>query len=259
MNNRSSATRIEVVHSRGLDADGGSKERQSLADRVYDDIKEAIFDFQMAPGERFAEQELATRFGVSRTPLRFALHVLAKENFLIRVDGHARWQVKPIDLNYFDDLYDFRTEIEIVAVKRLCLMDPMPNLSRLTNFWCCSIDQRESNGREIARQDEHLHSALVALTGNSEMLRTHRKLNELIRIIRRLDFVDPVRIEAAFEEHTEILSAVISRRAEVAEMLLRAHISASRKEIRQITLHKLIEARQLTASPNKTEPTLKES
>lgn len=259
MTNRSSATRIEVVHSRDLDSDAGSKERPRLADRVYDDIKEAIFDFKMAPGERFAEQELATRFGVSRTPLRFALHVLAKENFLTRVDGHARWQVKPIDLNYFDDLYDFRTEIEIVAVKRLCRMAPMPDLSHLINFWCCPSDKRESDGREIARQDEHLHSSLVALASNSEMLRTHRNLTELIRIIRRLDFVDPVRIEAAFEEHIKILNAVTCRRADQAEMLIRAHISASRTEIRQITLHKLIEARQLTASPNKTEPKIKES
>lgn len=259
MTNRNSATRIEVVHNRDVDADVESKERPSLADRVYNELKEAIFNFQMAPGERFAEQELATRFGVSRTPLRFALHVLAKENFLIRVDGHARWQVKPIDLNYFDDLYDFRTEIEIVAIKRLCRMDPMPDLTQLTDFWCCPISERESDGRAIAQQDEHLHSALVALAGNSEMLRTHRNLTELIRIIRRLDFVEPVRIKAAFEEHIKILNAVTSRRAQLAEMLLRAHISASRTEIRQITLHKLIEARQLTASPSKTESKLRES
>jgi len=255
MTNRKSAARIEVVHNR----DGEGKERPRLAERVYDDIKEAIFDFQMAPGERFAEQELATRFGVSRTPLRFALHVLAKENFLTRVEGHARWQVKPIDLNYFDDLYDFRTEIEIVAVKRLCRMDPMPDLTELTQFWCCPVDQRETDGRAIARQDEHLHSALVALAGNKEMLRVHQNLTELIRIIRRLDFVDPIRIEAAFEEHIKILNAVISRRAEQAEMLVRSHINASRAEIRQITLHKLIEARRLTTSPDKTTPMLQRS
>ncbi|MFK7965648.1 MAG: GntR family transcriptional regulator [Burkholderiaceae bacterium] len=257
MRNQSSATRIEVVHNR----DGAieNTERPRLADWVYEEIKEAIFEFRMTPGERFAEQELATRFGVSRTPLRFALHVLAKENFLMRVEGHACWQVKPIDLNYFDDLYDFRTEIEAIAIRRLCRTAPMPDLSRLTEFWCCPIDQRESDGREIARQDEHLHSTLVELAGNSEMLRTHRNLTELIRIIRRLDFVDPVRIEAAFDEHIQLLSAVISRRADQAELLIRAHIDASRAEIRQITLHKLMQAQQLTAPAPKKAPVWQES
>ncbi|MEY8875590.1 MAG: GntR family transcriptional regulator, partial [Leptothrix sp. (in: b-proteobacteria)] len=69
-------------------------EHGTLGQAVYERIKADIFDFRMAPGQRYSEQELANQFGVSRTPLRFALHVLAREGYLDRVGGHAGWLVK---------------------------------------------------------------------------------------------------------------------------------------------------------------------
>ena len=101
----------------------------------------------------------------------------------------------------------------------------------------------------MAREDEKLHTTLVALAGNREMLRTHTDLTERIRIVRRLDFIEPARIEAAFEEHDKILGAVMARRAADAEMLIRAHIGASRAEIRHISLHRLALATERGREP----------
>ena len=219
-------------------------ERVTVAQQVYDQLKDDLFEFRMAPGQRYSEQELANRLGVSRTPTRFALHVLAREGYLVRVDGHAGWQVKPFDLAYFEDLYDFRTQIELIAVRRLCAMDPAPDLSELCDFWRVPKRARDLDGRTVAQQDEKLHSTLVALAGNAEMLRTHRDLTERIRIIRRLDFIEPARIKAAYDEHDKILRALLTRRTADAELLIRAHIEASRAEIRHITLHRLALAQQ---------------
>lgn len=214
-------------------------DRGTLASSVYERLKDDIFEFRMAPGHRYSEQELATRLGVSRTPTRFALHVLAREGYLVRVEGHAGWQVKPFDLAYYEDLYDFRTQIELIAVRRLCAMDPAPDLSELCDFWRVAKRNRNLDGRTVAREDEKLHSTLVALAGNAEMLRTHRDLTERIRIIRRLDFIEPARIKSAYDEHDKILAALLVRRVSEAERLIRAHIEASRAEIRHITLHRL--------------------
>ncbi len=219
-------------------------ERSTLAQVVYERLKEDIFDFRMAPGQRYAEQELANRLGVSRTPLRFALHILAREGYLQRIEGHTSWQVRPFDLDYFEDLYDFRVQIEVIAVRRLCAMDPAPDLRELCAFWRVPKRQRVLDGQIVARQDEKLHSTLVALAGNREMARTHTDLTERIRIIRRLDFIEPARIKAAFDEHDKILAAVLARRAGDAEMLLKAHIGASRAGIRHISLHRMALAAQ---------------
>ena len=241
--NKATDKRIDVVHETTGEGTGDA-ERGTLGQAVYDRIKEDIFEFRMAPGQRYSEQELANRLGVSRTPLRFALHVLAREGYLDRVGGHAGWLVKPFDLAYYEDLYDFRIQIELIAVKRLCAMDPAPDLGELCAFWRVPKRSRVLDGQTVAREDEKLHSTLVALAGNKEMLRTHTDLTERIRIIRRLDFIEPARIKAAFDEHDKILGALLARRAGEAEMLIKAHIGASRAEIRHITLHRLSLAAQ---------------
>lgn len=244
LNGPRTEARVVVVHDAPRDG-----EKATLAQAVYERLKDDIFEFRMAPGERYAEQELADALGVSRTPLRFALHLLAREGYLDRVGGHAGWLVKPLDLAYYEDLYEFRTQIELIAVRRLCTMDPAPDLGELRAFWCVPRRARVMDGKTVAREDEKLHSTLVALAGSREMLRTHTDLTERIRIIRRLDFIEPARIGAAFDEHEKILAALLARKAGDAEMLVRAHIGASRAEIRHITLHRLSLAAQHTAAP----------
>ena len=233
--------RIEVVSDTSDTSDSAvpEAERATLGQAVYERIKDEIFEFSMAPGQRYSEQELANRFGVSRTPLRLALHVLAREGYLERVGGHAGWLVKPFDLSYYEDLYDFRTQIELIAVRRLCAMDPAPDLRELCAFWRVPKRSRDMDGKVVAREDEKLHTTLVALAGNKEILRTHSELTERIRIIRRLDFIEPARIKDAYDEHDKILGALLARKAGDAEMLIKAHIGASRAEIRHITLHRL--------------------
>lgn len=222
--------------------DAGGEEKSTLAQQTYARVKEDIFEFRMAPGQRYSEQELANRLGVSRTPLRFALHVLAREGYLVRLDGHACWQVKPFELGYYDDLYDFRTQLELIAVRRLCALDPAPDLGQLCAFWLAPQRQRAADGVTVAREDERFHSALVALAGNAEMQRTHASLTERIRIVRRLDFISAERIAAAFDEHAGILRALLARRADEASDLIQGHIGASRHEISRITLQRLAQA-----------------
>ena len=83
--------------------------------------------------------------------------------------------------------------------------------------------------------------------GNDEMARVHWDVTERIRIIRRLDFTRPDRIEATYVEHAKILRAVMQRKADQAQLLLRSHIEQSKAEVRKITLHTLQTARERAA------------
>ena len=88
--------------------------------------------------------------------------------------------------------------------------------------------RRLLDGRRVAELDEAFHCALVEAAGNPEMAQVHRDVTEKIRIVRRLDFTKDFRIDATYEEHGAILSAVLARRAdEAARLLLRAHIGMS--------------------------------
>ncbi len=101
----------------------------------------------------------------------------------------------------------------------------------------------------VAAWDEAFHCTLVEAAGNAEMARVHREVTERIRMIRRLDFTQPSRITATYDEHSKILRAIQRKRGDQAALLLRAHIEASQAEVRKITLHQVHLARQLGTSP----------
>ena len=103
-------------------------------------------------------------------------------------------------------------------------------------------EQRLTDGPTVSGMDERFHEQLVMAAGNQEMARIDQDLTERLRIIRRLDFTKPPRLEATYNEHQAVLEAILHRRVEQAQMLLRAHIEESRNEVRKITVHMLHEA-----------------
>ena len=213
-----------------------------LAESVYARVKRDIFDFVLTPGQRFSENELAGRLGVSRTPVREALYRLGQEG-LIQVLSKSGWTVRPLDFQYIDDLYDLRVVLETAAVRRLCERVPMPQLDELRETWLGAPEERSADGAAVSVLDEAFHSALVLAAGNAEMSRVHADVTERIRVIRRLDFMYAERIRTTYTEHAQILRSVLRRKAEQATLLLRAHIETSKAEVRKISLHKLFEAK----------------
>ncbi len=219
------------------------KKSSNLADRIYQQLKSDIFDFRLMPGDRFSENEIAERMGASRTPVREALFRLQRESY-VDVLFRSGWQVKPFDFDYFEELYDVRTILECAAVRKICEQENnSPKLDDLIRIWCVPESERLEDGSTLSRLDERFHEMLVEAAGNTEMARIHHDLTERLRIIRRLDFTKPPRIDATYQEHSSILDAIQHRRCEQAQIQLRAHIESSRNEVRKITLHMLHEAR----------------
>jgi DNA-binding GntR family transcriptional regulator len=104
--------------------------------------------------------------------------------------------------------------------------------------------ERLTDARAVGELDEQFHATLARATGNEELARVHWDVTERIRVVRRLDFTRPDRIEATYAEHAKILRQIIQRKAEPARALLKAHIELSKVEVRKISLAALHEARQ---------------
>lgn len=216
--------------------------RVNLTERIYQAIKNDIFEFRLLPGERFSENEVALRMEASRTPVREALSRLQREGF-VEVSFRSGWQVMPFDFEKFEQLYDVRIVLEMAAVKRLCEMDSQADLDDLKAIWLVDREDRISEGPVVCELDEQFHKQLVAATGNGEMARIHHDITERLRIIRRIDFTQQPRIEATYDEHAKILRNIIKRRSDDVQLLLKSHIEASKAEVRRITLHMLYQAR----------------
>ncbi|PVZ16375.1 MULTISPECIES: GntR family transcriptional regulator [unclassified Pseudomonas] len=223
-----------------------SKDRpDNMAERIYQQLKNDIFEFRLLPGDRFSETDVAERVEASRTPVRQALYRLEREGYL-EVYFRSGWQVRPFDFNYFEELYDVRIVLETAALARLGQADieANPVLEELRRLWLVPASERLADTQQVSALDERFHCALVQATGNSEMARMHFEITEKIRIIRRLDFTQVPRINATYEEHGQILTAIFQRRTEQAQQLLKSHIEISKKEVRKITIHMLHMARQ---------------
>ncbi|MBD8162240.1 GntR family transcriptional regulator [Erwinia persicina] len=223
---------------------------EALADRVYQQLKNDIFDFRLMPGDAFSENEVADRFAVSRTPVRQALFRLEREGY-VEVWHRRGWQVRQFDFAYFEELYDLRIVLECEAVKRLCLLpagEAERLLARPIGVWI--TEPPLADGITVSLHDEAFHIALVAAAGNSEMTRIHGELTEKIRIIRRLDFTREDRISATYNEHASILRAILHQHSEEARRILTDHIAVSRAEVRKITVHMLQQARHHIVSSN---------
>ncbi len=217
--------------------------RVALAEQAYTQLKAELHDFLWLPGERASELEIAHRLGMSRTPVREALFRLRNEGFL-EVEAKTGWTVKPIDFARIDQIYDLRIVLETASLARLAQMSEEPaQLQALKDVWLVPAAERLSDGRAVGALDEQFHAQLVAAAGNEEISRVHREVTERIRIVRRLDFTRGDRIDATYAEHAKILRAVIQRKTEAAQMLLKSHIEQSKVEVRKITLHALQEAR----------------
>ncbi|MFM0285890.1 GntR family transcriptional regulator [Paraburkholderia megapolitana] len=217
----------------------------ALAEQVYQRLKTDIFSFRLFPGDRFSENDIAQYYGVSRTPMRDGLFRLQREGYL-EVGFRRGWKVAQIDFDQLDQLYDLRIVLELAALERLGADDaPHAAIDTLKAIWCIEPEQRESDSVVMFAMDEDFHRQLVAATGNGEMLRVHNDVTERIRIVRRLDFLKPHRTSATYEEHGKMLQLIERARVAEASILLRAHITQSKLEVRKITLSMLAAARDV--------------
>jgi len=76
-------------------ATAGVAHERSLAETAYEKLKASIFDFELLPGDRFSETDIAGRLSMSRTPVRDALYRLEREGYL-QVHLRVGWSVRPM-------------------------------------------------------------------------------------------------------------------------------------------------------------------
>jgi DNA-binding GntR family transcriptional regulator len=223
-----------------------------LSETVYQDLRDDIFAFRLLPGDRFAENDVAERLQVSRTPVREALMRLQSEGL---VRGHFRngWEVVPIDLARFAALYDLREMIETYAVRKLCEPGEQPArrllLAEVGHAWRVSPAQRLDDGLAVAELDERFHLALVGAAGNPETDSVYQHVTDRIRIMRRLDFAYGDCVAETYDEHVAILAAIEARAAGDAVTLIERHIEDSHAVVEQLTIERLEQVRTAAVHP----------
>lgn len=225
----------------------------SRADRIYESLREDIFELRLLPGDRFTEGAVAARFAVSRTPAREALQRLQGDG-LMRGYVRGGWEVAPIDCSRFDDLYEMRELIETFAIRRVCDLHArrvpavQQTLDALAAIWAVPLADRLADGNRVAALDEAFHLALVDAAGNAELSAAQRRVTDCIHVAHRLGFLYGQRVGETYEEHAALLDAIRAGDGEEAAALAARHVRRCQAEVCGVGMQRLVQARDAAAA-----------
>lgn len=204
----------------------------SSVERVYKTLREQAIRFEIRPGDRINEVELARQLGVSRTPLREALNRLTSDGFLSIVPGKGFFG-RRLDVKEVFDLYEMRLKLE-VALAELAVDRADPNaIDSIRAFLDVSaVEDASRTIDELVDLDESFHEQVAALSGNALMLQTLRSVNARMRFVRWINMENGRRVGTQ-AEHRAILEAIAAKDRIEASRLLHIHIDGRLEQIQQ--------------------------
>ena len=212
--------------------------------QIYQDLRQMIMDFDLFPGTRVTETELAESFKVSRTPVREALQRLELEG-LLTIRPKQGCFVRPVDIQTISEYYDVRVALEAMAVELACQNMSDEQIDELLDFWNPKNRTMQTDYREKIREVEELfHLVIAEGSGNPVLANYIKDVNDHIRIIRRLGFPDEQSIKETYEEHYSLCRLLKARDAEQAKHDMIKHIRKSQGIARSVTLSQLQQHRK---------------
>ena len=218
-------------------APGEALEAPTLARRTFDSIKGDIIDGELPQGSKIVESDLALKYGISRGPLREAIHRLEQIKLIVRVP-HAGSRVVTLDSKMMEDIYVAREALEGMAARLAARLMTETEVAALLDL----LDQHEAaiaetDGKAYFQHegDIDFHFRIAAASRNRWILENlNGELYQLIRMCRRQSGQVPARAPAALTQHRQIAAAIAARDEELAEILMRRHISGAWQIVKRI-------------------------
>ncbi|TXY70536.1 GntR family transcriptional regulator [Vibrio cholerae] len=225
-----------MMKSSPLVRQASTEKESTKSENLTEYLIEAIVEGQLAPGGKISEPELAKQFQVSRGPLREALMRVEGLGLIERIPhiGARVIQLSPIKLV---ELYAVREALEGMAARlaaRNITEIELAGLESLLSTHSTHIDQVEGASYFHQQGDFDFHYRIIQASRNQQLIGL--LCDELYHLLRMYRYQSPrshSRPVEALEEHKFILRAIRQRDEELAEMLMRRHISRSRQLIEQ--------------------------
>lgn len=212
-------------------------EERTLSDKASSRLTQAIVTGELAQGQKLSEADLATRFGISRGPLREAIRQLEGMRLVTRVP-HAGARVVMLDKSMLADLYRVREALEGMACRMAAQAMSQEEIDTL--FMLLNRHEEEINAADgltyfQSEGDFDFHFQ-IALGSRNQMLidLLAGELYQLLRMCRYRTSHLAKRTRPALQQHRQIAEAIAERDGDLAELLMRRHISGAWKSISQI-------------------------
>lgn len=198
--------------------------RTTVRERVCDVLRDMIVTGQLEAGQLLHHGSLANQLGISRTPLREALHTLAAEG-LVFFDSNNRASVVKPGTSQLQEIYEIRLALEVLAGRHAAELSTPLHANGVQQI----VDAMRTitDPLEWANQNGAFHSELYAITGNEQLL-------ELIEVMRNRSKLyitvlarNHLNQEHASEEHQQMVDALRNNSPDEMERIIRQHLNAT--------------------------------
>ena len=208
--------------------------RRPLAAELADRIRDLIVEGELEPGERISEKALCARFAVSRTPLREALKVLAREGFVALTPNRGA-SVAALTLEEIEEAFPVIASLEALTGELAAQAASEAEIAaiRALHERMAAAFEKGDRGDYWALNDA-FHAALSDAARNRLLHETKTALELRLRRARRSASVDMDRWRQAVAEHAEIVAALEARDGARLAALLRAHIDNKLAALRRM-------------------------
>ena len=213
-------------------------------ERTYQHLKSNILSGHFNPGERLTEEHLARKLGVSRTPIREALHKLESEG-LIKSLVTRGFIVSRDSKDEMEELFDIRAILEGYLMRMICETVSEETLGQLDQF----IEKAEEalgqkKIEEVFEWNTQFHDTLHSLVQNKQ--RFHQMMVNIRKYVLRYR-KDTLRYpdggKRTIEGHRKIMMSLRLRDPDLCERVMREHIHEAKEDALQTTFGKNIENR----------------
>ena len=196
---------------------------------LYEDVAERlraqIFAHELAPGSWLDEQSLAIEFGISRTPMREAIKVLASEG-LVTTKMNRGAYVTEVDRGDLEQIFTVLSLLEAQAAKETALKATEEDLTKLDNIH--HRLEKAAADRDVEQFFDinvKFHDLIQEIAGNKWMNEVIVDLRKVLKLQRRDSLSRGGRLQQSLIEHREILQAILKGDATNAEIAMRNHLA----------------------------------
>jgi DNA-binding GntR family transcriptional regulator len=217
------------AESTGRDS-GKQSKSGSRSEQTYRRLRELLMDGAIPPTERLAEEALAARFEVSRTPVREALTRLLVDGLVERRDGGLYLHVPSFDS--LAELYELRITLELRGIQRIMESRELSHdhqvlSDELAKWYDYRVTPPAPDAGFVGR-DEGFHVSLLRASGSRALVEALNTVNQRIRPVRMYDYLTEDRLQATIDEHLQIGEFVADDDLTAALAALRTHVEESR-------------------------------
>jgi DNA-binding GntR family transcriptional regulator len=198
--------------------------RPTLHEELVERLRNLVVEDVLKPGQKVPEKELCESFGVSRTPLREALKVLASEG-LVNLQANRGARVAEVTREEINNTFPVLAVLEQLAGELACRNLDEAGIAKIEERHSAMLQAFSVRDRPSYFQaNQDIHNALIRGARNEILATQHRVLEARVRRVRFMTNLSSERWAEAIEEHEEMMTRLRSRDAEGLGRIMKTHM-----------------------------------